>query len=110
MSTRDPHRTVPARIVEDLDASDVGPGCLLPLSPRAPGAPVPGYLLTCPGCGVQSGLYLHPLDPYVPRWTVTAGSPERAEGLTLSPSIHHTTAQGGCGWHGYLTAGTFRPC
>lgn len=114
MSDVDTRRTVGARMVEDIDAPDVGPGCLMALSPHDPGGPIPGYLLTCPGCGQQSGLYLHPRDPGVPRWTVTAGDPSKAEGLTLSPSIHHAKTSHpmttGCGWHGYLTAGVFRPC
>ena len=110
----DPHRTVAARMVEDIDAPDVGPGCLMALTPREHGDPPPGYILTCPGCGQQSGLALHPRDPGVPRWTVTAGDPSKAEGLTLSPSIHHRqTAHPlttGCGWHGYLREGRFVPC
>ena len=105
----DTHRAVPARIVEDIDAPDVGPGCLMVTTRRGSTACV-GYILTCPGCGTQCGLYLSPPDPGTPRWTVTAGDPSHAEGLTLSPSIHHTTAQGGCGWHGYLTRGVFTPC
>lgn len=109
-ATVDTQRTVAARIVEDIDAADVGPGSLTPINAREGETTTPGYLITCPGCGSQSGLYLHPPDAHVPRWTVTAGDPMRAEGLTLSPSIHHTTTQGGCGWHGYLTRGVFTPC
>ena len=111
MSAVDTRRTVPARMVDDLDApGDDGPGCMLALNPREGGGPCPGYLFACPGCGRHSGLYLHPPDPGTPRWHVTAGDATRAEGLSLSPSIHHTTALGGCGWHGYLTAGVFAPC
>lgn len=109
MTAVDTRRTVPARMVDDLDVpGDDCPGCMLPLSPREDGGPCPGYLFACPGCGEHSGLYLHPVDPGVPRWRVTAGEATRAEGLTLSPSIHHAVAR--CGWHGYLTNGVFTPC
>lgn len=110
MLTRDPHRTVAARIVEDIDAEDVGPGALMLTHRSNDRSVVAGYILTCPGCGQQSGLFLNPVDPGVPRWRVVAGDPARAEGLTLAPSIHHTTAQGGCGWHGWLRDGVFAPC
>ena len=105
----DVRRCVAASMVRDIDAEGIAPGSLMALC-REGFAGVPGYILTCPGCGQQSGLYLHPPDPGTPRWTVTAGDPARTEGLTLSPSIHHTTAQGGCGWHGYLRDGVFTPC
>lgn len=110
MSAVDTRRTAPARIVDDLDADGVGPGAMMPINPHVEGGPCPGYLFACPGCGRHVGLALHPVDPRTPRWSVTAGYPLRAEGLTLSPSIHHTTALGGCGWHGYLTRGVFTPC
>lgn len=29
---------------------------------------------------------------------------------TLTPSILSNKASGGCGWHGHLTAGVFKPC
>lgn len=109
MTAADTRRTVPARMVDDLDVpGDDGPGCMLALNAREDGGPCPGYLFACPGCGQHSGLYLHPPDPGTPRWRVTAGSAERAEGLTLAPSIHHAVAS--CGWHGYLTGGVFVPC
>ena len=110
----DIRRAIAARMVDDIDAEGVGPGCLMALNPREPGEPIPGYILTCPGCGQQSGLFLHPRDPGVPRWTVTSGDPSKAEGLTLSPSIHHQKTTNpltsGCGWHGYLREGRFVPC
>jgi len=34
------------------------------------------------------------------RWRVTAGT--TADDLSLQPSVH---LQGGCGWHGWVTAG-----
>lgn len=111
MTAVDTRRTVAARMVADLDApGDDGPGCMLPLNPRDEGGPCPGYLFACPGCGQHSGLYLHPPDPGTPRWRVIGGAAERAEGLTLAPSIHHTAERGGCGWHGFLTNGVFVPC
>lgn len=40
---------------------------------------------------------------------VWSGDPERNE-LSASPSLHCDPARGGCGWHGYLTAGVMRDC
>ena len=47
----------------------------------------------------------------LPWWhPLISGDPRTGDGLSLSPSIFHTTAHGGCGWHGYLTNGVLRPC
>ena len=79
----------------------------------APDGPPAGFVFRCPGCGCESMLALHPVapgdTPGTPRWTVTAGDPRRAAGLTLSPSIHHAAPRG-CGWHGYLRDGVLVPC
>ena len=106
MSDVDAHRTVGARMVEDVDAPDVTPGSVEVL--KYDGV-VWGYGFTCPGCGSKSFLALDGENPE-PRWTVTAGDLQKPETVTLSPSIFHTKERGGCGWHGYLTAGVFRPC
>lgn len=68
-----------------------------------------GYDFACPGCDSRSYLALSDDNPG-PRWNVTEGDPHKPETVTLSPSILHATERGGCGWHGYLTAGVFRPC
>lgn len=99
MSAVDPRRTVAARLVEDIDAPDVGPGCLERLAN--------GYMMACPGCATQLVLRVGGDG-----WTVTEGNAGDPTTLTLSPSIWHHPERndGGCGWHGYLTAGVFRPC
>jgi len=53
-----------------------------------------GILMCCPGCGKKSG----PKG----KWKVDI----QTESVT--PSIHHDPALGGCGWHGYLTNGEFK--
>jgi hypothetical protein len=63
-------------------------------------------LLVCP-CGECLRIRSIPLDAYpndkVPRWHWDGN-----EDLpTLTPSI---LDKGGCGWHGFLTAGVFRSC
>ncbi len=98
MADVDVRRTVPARRVEDLDAENVGPGCMM-LNSRHQ-----GYLFACPGCAMHLSLPVS--GPQA--WTVTAGDVEHPETLTLSPSILHPVNGNGCGWHGYLTGGVFR--
>ena len=78
------------------------------------GKPVParhgiGMLFDCPceRCGNRAYVaFSNPLDGGPPvvnegeaMWQRTG---EDFETLTLSPSIHRV---GGCGWHGYITAG-----
>lgn len=104
----DTRRTVPLRIVEELpDHDPATPGDALPTT-HADGSPA-GFIFACPGCGAQSVLSVGRRIDNRPTWTVTAGDPRRAEGLTLSPSIHHAAPRG-CGWHGYLTNGVLSPC
>ncbi len=65
-----------------------------------------GLLFRCPcGCGSKGSLQLDTefADRSEPTWTWN-GNRERP---TLTPSIHRVR---GCGWHGYLTDGVFRPC
>jgi hypothetical protein len=104
--TNDPHRTVPARLVTDIDADGAQPGDVEAL---AIDGTVWGYGFACPGCGSKSFLALGGENPE-PRWTVTAGDAAQPAGVTLSPSVFHTAARGGCGWHGWLRAGVFVPC
>lgn len=105
----DLRRTVPLRIVDDTDRPDAAPGDALVLTSQGSDEPC-GYAFRCPGCGVETHLPLlsSPTQPR-PFWTVTAGDPRRAEGLTLSPSIHHLAPRG-CGWHGWLREGGLSPC
>ncbi len=62
-------------------------------------------LYRCPGCGEPVSCDLKPTDRK-PSWEMT-GTKEKP---TLNPSIIHDKKLGGCGWHGYLTDGVFRPC
>lgn len=99
MADVDVRRTVPARLVEDIDAEgQCEPGCMM-LDSRHQ-----GYLFACPGCGEQLSLPVRGGSG----WTVTAGTVEHPETLSLTPSLHHVAAARGCGWHGYLTGGVFR--
>jgi hypothetical protein len=103
----DTRRTVAARLVADLDATDAPqPGDVEAL--QIDGV-VWGYGFACPGCASRSFLALNAENP-PPRWSVTAGDVADPATVTLSPSIFHTVERGGCGWHGYLTAGVFTPC
>lgn len=107
----DLRRSVPARIVEDIDALGPGggqPGDLMPLRRSTDGA-LWGFAYRCVGCGMETALPVNPPDAG-PRWTVTAGDPMTGAGLTLSPSIWHNGGRCGCGWHGWLRDGVFAPC
>lgn len=85
------------------------------------GGPVPkrrgvGVMLHCP-CGCDQLLavaFKNPLDgggpvcsPGEPLWD-RAG--DTIETLTLRPSILRSKSKGGCGWHGFITAGGVRSC
>lgn len=65
--------------------------------------------ICCPGCGSGSLLRLGAVASG-PSWQTVAGDPRTGEGLTLSPSVHHTTGLGGCGWHGWVRGGRWVPC
>ena len=58
-----------------------------------------GLHFVCPGCGEMGGLNFGQNG-----WTWNGNR----EAPTTTPSILHD--DGRCGWHGYLTAGEFRPC
>jgi hypothetical protein len=61
-------------------------------------------ILACPGCGRVSGMRVgNPKPAKSPSWEMT-GTPDA---LTLRPSIN---CQGCCGWHGWLTNGTYTSC
>lgn len=100
------NRSVPVRVVADIDADDTQPG---DIEVRGAGHDAGGYAFACPGCGSRSWLAIGPDNPS-PRWTVTEGDVARPDTVTLSPSIHHTKDRGGCGWHGYLMRGVLAPC
>lgn len=102
----DLRRAPAARTVADIHADDVQPG---DLEVRALEGTVWGYGYACAGCGSRSYLAISDNNPG-PRWTVAAGDAAHPEGVTLSPSIHHSRERGGCGWHGYLRNGRFVPC
>ena len=104
----DTGRRVPLRIVADTDCADAAPGDAMVLTSQGSDEPC-GYAFRCPGCGVETHLPLRSSVERHPSWTVTAGDLRRAEGLTLSPSIHHQAPRG-CGWHGWLRDGVLVPC
>jgi len=53
-------------------------------------------ILVCPGCGKTSA---------------SAGKHRyNRDTMSYTPSIVHDSKLGGCGWHGYLTNGVFKPC
>jgi hypothetical protein len=113
MADTDPRRTVHLRIVADLEAPDGRPGDVIPFRASTSPDAMPWALgILCPGCGSASLLPLtrpESAPTTHPVWTVTGGDP-RTSIVSLAPSIHHTKALGGCGWHGYLTRGVFSPC
>lgn len=99
MADVDVRRTVPARLVEDIDAEgQCEPGCVQHIAN--------GYFMACPGCAMQMVLPVGGSRG----WTVTAGDWTDPTTLSLQPSIYHpaTGTPKGCGWHGYLTGGVFR--
>lgn len=63
-----------------------------------------GFNVACPGCGQFGAIAILPLEG--PRWTVVGGSTDDVTTLSLQPSILKHC----CGWHGYLTNGTFVSC
>ena len=104
----DLRRTVPLHVVEALPDHDPAPPGHASRLVHGDGEPA-GFIFACPGCGSQSHLPLGRVVDVRPTWTVTAGDPRTGVGLSLAPSIHHTTALGGCGWHGYLRDGVLVP-
>ena len=57
-----------------------------------------GLVWCCPKCGeatATSNGHKHVYDPAT---------------QSLTPSIVHSAALGGCGWHGFLTNGIFTEC
>jgi hypothetical protein len=62
-----------------------------------------GIIFFCPGCGQLTGCSVVKHDDH-PVWTWD-GNREKP---TLNPSILHDAGKGGCGWHGFLTAGRFQ--
>ena len=102
----DTRRTVVAKLrgSETLDGT-FEPGDVVTMVDD-PGGPVTAYGFSCPGCGGASILHLG-TGPSGHTWHVTAGEAAKPETVTLAPSIHHS---GGCGWHGFLTAGVFTSC
>ncbi len=65
-------------------------------------------MLACPGCGQFAPIRVSsPKRAESPSWAIIAGSAADVATLSLTPSVH---CVGCCGWHGYLTAGVFRPC
>lgn len=86
----------------------------------AEGKPIPrregiGIELACP-CGCDRGLFVafrNPLDGGPPLhderhlWERTG---DTFDAMTLRPSILRAKEKGGCGWHGFITAGEVTTC
>lgn len=60
-------------------------------------------MFACPGCGDLGSIAFKPFDGH-PTWTWDGNR----ESPTARPSILSDPAKGGCGWHGFLTAGRFQ--
>jgi hypothetical protein len=58
---------------------------------------IAGLNFACPGCGQVTCVDFNTWN-----WDGNEAAP------TLTPSILHNKEKGGCGWHGFLTAGQFR--
>lgn len=75
-----------------------------------------GLMFNCP-CGCSLLCYVPFRDPIdggparvsdgEPSWERTG---ETFDALTLRPSILRDQAKGGCGWHGFITAGEVTGC
>ena len=104
----DLRRTVPAKLC-GADVFDRGfaPGDVVLITES--GGRVASYGFGCPGCGARSILHIDS-GPEGRVWHVTDGDAAQPESATLRASILHDPQHGGCGWHGYLTAGSFAPC
>lgn len=62
-----------------------------------------GLEFVCPGCkGIGGVSFKTAKDPHGWTWNGNLEKP------TCTPSILHNKSK--CGWHGYLTAGEFKPC
>lgn len=102
----DPRRTCPA---VPATPDDLAPGSEEYTTPGLARALGGDHLLfACPGCGRPGAIRAgrpKPVDR--PSWEIVSGAIAEVTTLTLAPSIH---CVGCCGWHGYLTAGTFISC
>jgi len=61
-----------------------------------------GLILRCPGCREVSFLPFRS-GIHSEEWNLLNEDP-----IELTPSIHHDTKLGGCGWHGWLRNGEFQ--
>lgn len=82
--------------------------------------PIAGYAICCPKCLAVhhwgealncsqkrgDGRCVHHGTGSCWTWT---GNPEDGT-LSASPSLHCVESAGGCGWHGFLTAGVMKHC
>lgn len=109
MSAVDLGRRAQARLVSVDKWFELEPGeCVLVTS--RDGDAVTGLVHACAGCGSVVSLDFAGARANHPQWSVLSGDPSKPETVTLSPSILHDPAKGGCGWHGYLRNGVFEPC
>lgn len=64
-----------------------------------------GLAICCPGCGEKSWLPVRKENKSDHDWQLQSEDP-----LHIEPSVFHTKERGGCGWHGYLRNGEWKPC
>jgi len=94
-----------AKVCENYDELEHSePGAILPAR-NASGA-ITTIIHRCPGCGEIGGLAVQRPLGGGPSWRMSGALTE----LTLSPSIVHAgTVHGGCGYHGFLVSGEWKP-
>lgn len=63
---------------------------------------VAGMAVCCPGCAKLCALNFDANEAPAWKWNNSRGAP------TLTPSVIHDPAEGGCGWHGWLIDGWWK--
>ena len=64
-----------------------------------------GMLFVCPGCCHLAALAFVKIDLHAV-WMFDGNEAEPS----LTPSVVHAKELGGCGWHGFLEQGFWKPC
>ena len=108
MAAPDLRASMPVRVRDPDALFDLAPGDLVLLCAVKGTAPW-AYSYGCPGCGARCIMHLGE-GPPGHTWHVTAGDASHPDGVTVRASVLHAPQYGGCGWHGYLTAGRWVPC
>lgn len=90
--------SITAKKVESIDEADVAGAYQFIDSPDGGKA---GLALRCPGCRQASFL------PFTDNFHEQEWDLLNEDPIEVTPSIHHATKDGGCGWHGWLRNGVF---